>query len=838
MDISNNFSFRFNLEDSFGLPKLANLDDLNAVPNGRPRHRSKFEAPVLYLKDLILFPRTIMPLSFSHDSDAYQIAKQASKTRTTVIGCFGNDTEGKEFLPIAVELAIGQMTENKEEGNFVLVQARRRVRLVEFTIQDGLPISKVEALNDRVYFTDETQALVTLAHKSMTEFIELSDMAQEEVSNVIQLTDHPGNLADMIGSTLNLKPEPRLEIFMETNALERLKLAVRYLLRELRILRMEGEIHNQIQSELDNAQREVYLREQINRLQKELNDGKSTDPDIQTMLDLMERTDLPDEVADVAHNEMERLRSMPPLSPESGMLQTYLHWLLEVPWTEMTTDNLDTNHAKVILDSNHHGLDKAKDRILEYLAVRSLRPKRSKQPILCFVGAPGTGKTSLGRSIAQAMERNFIRLSLGGVHDEAEIRGHRRTYLGSLPGRIIQTMKKAKVINPVFMLDEIDKMTADFQGDPAAALLEVLDPEQNHAFADHYLEVPYDLSKVLFITTANMATNIPPALLDRMEVIEFPGYLEEDKLAIARQFLIPNMLTETGMEDENLQFSDQAIKTLIEGYTYEAGVRNLEREIGSVLRKLARRKTEGKQLPTLIEPDLVNELLGPAEFFPLSAEAFDEVGVATAVAWTENGGEIMPIEVLTLPGKGNLQLTGQIGEVMQESAQAALSYLRSKEDLFKIPTGLFEEIDIHIHIPEGAIAKDGPSAGITLATALTSAVLGVPVHHEVALTGEITLRGRVLPVGGTREKVLAAIRAGIKTILLPRRNDKDLVDVPKGMLNDIQVVLIDHMDDVLKHALVSTPVYNRPRKPVQRKKSAPRKKDALRTPKKPVSAGV
>lgn len=417
-------------------------------------------------------------------------------------------------------------------------------------------------------------------------------------------------------------------------------------------------------------------------------------------------------------------------------------------------------------------------------------------------------------------------MSLGGVHDEAEIRGHRRTYLGALPGRILQTMRKVKVTNPLFMLDEIDKLNSDFQGDPAAALLEVLDPEQNNSFSDHYLEVPYDLSKVFFITTANNSQAIPPALLDRMEIIEFPGYILEDKQAIARSFLIPKQLEESGLHDEAIDFTDEAVARLVESYTYEAGVRNLEREIGSVLRKLARIKTEGREMPTKVTADLVTELLGPVQYFPMSAEAEDEIGVSTAMAWTENGGEIMPVEVLTVPGKSNTQITGQIGEIMQESAQAALSYLKSRSEAFGIPENLFEETDIHIHVPEGAIPKDGPSAGITLATALTSAVLGVPVHHEVAMSGEITLRGRVLPIGGVREKVLAAQRSGIRTIILPKRNEKDLVDVPAAALESLSIHFVEHMDEVLAVALAGTPRYAREIKPVKQKRSAPKTKGA------------
>jgi ATP-dependent Lon protease len=484
-----------------------------------------------------------------------------------------------------------------------------------------------------------------------------------------------------------------------------------------------------------------------------------------------------------------------------SVIRNYLDWILELPWTKKTDDNLDVKHARRILEKYHYGVGKAKDRILEYIAVRSLKPIKPRQPILCFVGPPGTGKTSLGKSIAEALGRKFVRLSLGGVRDEAEIRGHRRTYIGALPGRILQTMRRAGTVNPLFMLDEIDKLGSDFRGDPSAALLEVLDPEQNYSFSDHYLELAYDLSQVMFITTANQTMSIPSALMDRMEVIEFPGYIEEEKLKIAERFLVPRQKEESGLDKKEISFEPSAIVRVIREYTYEAGVRNLERELGRIIRKVARLKSENKPIPEVITPKQVERFLGPTQFFQTEAEKKDEVGVATAVAWTESGGEIMPVEVLVFDGKGTLQITGQIGEVMQESAQAALSYLKSKAKEFHINNDVFERVDIHIHIPEGAIPKDGPSAGITLAVALISAFTGRKVYKDTGMTGEITLRGQVLPVGGVREKVLSAHRAGLKKVLLPVRNMKDLVDVPKKALADIKIIPIEHMDQVVKEAL-------------------------------------
>lgn len=821
------FPFQFNLDAKNGDPRLKSIDNLNQVPSRKASRGRHFKAPIIFMQDSVVFPGSITPLSFDVGTPAYLGVTQAYQSKTTMIGVYedpNNPTvDASSFLSVGIEFAVGHLSEREGESRIVLVQCRRRVHIHEIYLEKDVAMAEVSLISEAAARSNEVKALMRAVNRSLENYVNFAETIQVDVTNFAYNTEKPGELADLVAASIDVRPAQRFELLLETNGVERLRLVYRLLESEIKLLQLEATIHKQVQSELDKSQREMYLREQITKLQKELNDGKSSDPEIAALQELMATVQLPSEAKEAATKELERLKSMPPLSPESGMLQTYLHWLLELPWTEETADNLDIQHAREVLESNHHALQKAKDRILEYLAVRSLKPRRNRQPILCFVGAPGTGKTSLGRSIAEAVERKFVRLSLGGVHDEAEIRGHRRTYLGALPGRILQTMKKAKVVNPLFMLDEIDKLNSDFQGDPAAALLEVLDLEQNNAFSDHYLEVPYDLSKVLFITTANTVATIPPALLDRMELIDFPGYILEEKQKIARQFLIPNQLAETGLEDEQIQFDDKSLKLLIQSYTYEAGVRNLERQIGSVLRKIARIKTEGKTFSKLITPELVNDLLGPVEYFSVSADAGDEIGVATGLAWTENGGEIMPIEVLVIPGKGNLQLTGQLGEIMQESAQAALSYLKSRAEAFRIPEDYFEEIDIHVHVPEGSIPKDGPSAGITLATALTSAVLGVGIHQEVAMTGEITLRGRVLPVGGVREKVLAAHRSGIKTVLLPRKNEKDLIDMPAGTLDLIEVKFIDHMDEVLSLSLATPPVFSKTIKP---KKNSRKKKDA------------
>jgi ATP-dependent Lon protease len=577
------------------------------------------------------------------------------------------------------------------------------------------------------------------------------------------------------------------------------------------VLELEDEIHSRVQSEVDKSQREYYLREQMRQIQNELGEGDIFTRDVTELKKKIEAANLPDEPKLTALRELDRLNQMPPMAPEVGIIRSYLDWIIELPWSQITPDNLDVKNAAKILDRDHYGLKKAKERILEYIAVRSLKPKKERQPILCFVGPPGVGKTSLGRSIAESLGRKFARVSLGGVRDEAEIRGHRRTYIGALPGRILQTMKRAGTANPLFMLDEIDKLYSDFRGDPASAMLEVLDPEQNYAFSDHYLELPFDLSKVMFVTTANTLGTIPPALLDRMEVIEFPGYIEEEKLEIANRYLIPRQMNENGVDELGIVFEPSAVRRIIREYTYEAGVRNLEREIGRVCRKIARMKAEGRKYPTIVTAESIEKFLGPQQVFQTEAERNDEVGVVTSLAWTENGGEIMPVEVAILEGKGGLQMTGQMGEVMQESGQAALTYIKSRAQALGIDLDVFERMDIHVHMPEGGIPKDGPSAGITMATAIVSALTGRPGFKHVGMTGEITLRGRVLPIGGVREKVLAAHRAGLKTVILPEKNMKDLVDLPKTAKSELKIIPVSHMDEVVQIALATKAVIEPPR---------------------------
>ncbi|MFW5691649.1 MAG: endopeptidase La, partial [Chloroflexota bacterium] len=558
-------------------------------------------------------------------------------------------------------------------------------------------------------------------------------------------------------------------------------------------------------------QREMFLREQMRVIQGELGEEDAYQQEIEELRQQIASAQMPPSVADKAYKELARLQQVPPMAPEVGVIRGYLDWMVSLPWNMRSEDNLDVTRAQHILDEEHYGLAKVKDRILEHIAVRKLAADKMKSPILCFVGPPGVGKTSMGRSIASALGREFVRVSLGGVRDEAEIRGHRRTYIGALPGRIIQTMRNAGTINPVFMLDEIDKLGMDFRGDPSAALLEALDPEQNVEYVDHYLDVPYDLSEVLFITTANDLYPLGAALLDRMEVIEFPGYTEDDKLEIARRFLIPKQLESHGLSNSGTRFSEEALVQIIREYTYEAGVRNLNREIGTICRKLARRKAEDKPFPKRLRGQQIEKYLGPPQYLELRANEEDSIGLATGLAWTPMGGDVLTIEVSVLPGKGNLTLTGQLGDVMQESAQAALSYMRWRARDFDVPSDDFENYDVHVHLPEGAIPKDGPSAGITLATAIISAFTERKVRADIAMTGEITLRGRILPVGGIKEKLLAAHRNRVFNILLPEQNRKDLVDVPPKALKDMNITFVSNMQQVIEAVLLEPPPEGRQR---------------------------
>jgi len=802
-------------EDVFNVAISQRTEELYRIPNHTADETGIIEALVLPMRDLVVFPHMVSPI-FVDNEAAILTLQTAHERNQTVIGLTQKDPENStpkpvDFLSIGVEIAVGRLLSMPDGNSSALVQGRRRVEVLTFT--RVAPYIKVRArvIEEPTPDDKKTQALMRSALSQFERCVQLNRSIPEEAHLFAINIAEPGWLADMIATSISVSFEERQKLLLMLDPKARLERVNELLANELDVLELEDEIHTRVQSEVDRSQREFYLREQMKAIQTELGEGDVFTRDVTELRQKLDQAKLPDEARTTALKEIERLNQMPPMAPEVGIIRTYLDWILDLPWSEFTVDNLDVRHAGEVLDRDHYGLQKAKDRILEFIAVRSLKPKKERQPILCFVGPPGTGKTSLGRSIAEALGRKFVRVSLGGVRDEAEIRGHRRTYIGALPGRIIQTMKRAGSGNPLFMLDEIDKLGNDFRGDPSSALLEVLDPEQNFSFSDHYLELPFDLSKVLFVTTANTLGTIPPALLDRLEVIEFPGYIEEEKMAISDRYLIPRQMEENGMEETGLRFSDTALQRIIREYTYEAGVRNLEREVGRVIRKVARWKAEGKQFPSLVTPNVVEKLLGPPQFFQTEAERRDEVGVATSLAWTENGGEIMTIEVAVLEGKGGLQMTGQIGDVMQESGQAALTYIKSRADAFGIDPDVFERMDIHVHMPEGAIPKDGPSAGITLATAILSALTGRPVYREVAMTGEITLRGRVLPIGGVREKVLAAHRAGLKIVIMPERNLKDLVDVPKRVRTDLKIIPVEHMDQVLEVALYQQAVTEPPR---------------------------
>jgi ATP-dependent Lon protease len=797
-------------EDEFGEAIHRRTEELYRVPNTEPDEDGYITCTVVPLRDVVVYPHMVSPIFVGRESTLLAIEEAHDENRT-VIALNQKDPELEEpgfndFLPIGVEMGVGRLLDMPDGSSSALVQARRRVKLIDFIQTEPFIVARARPISERKDGGKEIEATIRTVLELFERCVQLDRSLPEEAYLYALNIDEPGWLADMIVSTIAPPLEDRLALLQILSPKERLKRVVTLLAQEADVLELEDEIHSKAQSEVDRTQREFYLREQLKAIQTELGEGDPWTRELFELRSRIEGVSLPEEVQVRALKEVERLMQMTPMSPEVGIIRTYIDWILDLPWMQVTEDNLEVKHASEVLERYHFGLPRAKERILEYIAVKSLHPKRSKQPILCFVGPPGTGKTSLGRSIAEALGRKFVRLSLGGVRDEAEIRGHRRTYIGALPGRILQTMRRAGTVNPLFMLDEIDKLGVDFRGDPASALLEVLDPEQNFSFSDHYLELPYDLSKVMFITTANTTMTIPFALLDRMEVIEFPGYIEEEKLEISHRFLIPRQLEEAGLEESpdsgsKVVFQEKALQRMIREYTYEAGVRNLEREIGRACRKVARLKAEKKRYPTHITPAKVEKFLGPPQFYNLEAERKDEIGVATAIAWTENGGEIMPVEILLLAGKGNLQITGQIGNVMQESAQAAFSYLKSRAMQLNIDQEIFENIDIHIHIPEGAIPKDGPSAGITICTALASAFSGREVRKDVGMTGEITLRGKVLPVGGIREKVLAAHRSGLKTVILPTRNQKDLIDVPKKARNELKIIPVEHMDQVLDYAL-------------------------------------
>ncbi len=775
------------------------------MPRQTRRKDAFIELPLLPRRRGILFPNTAAPILVGRRTTLHAIDAATNGDGMVAVVTQRDpsltDVSLIDLHPIATEGNIQRALRLPDGTTQVWVQGFRRLRVLDVTGGDPYYRVRVATIEDATDASIPTEALRRAVLALFEKVAHLAPGIPEDSYVMAMNIEDGGWLADYVASCLNLDDDEAQEFLATLNVRERLEKLSIHLAKELDVLELQTKIHSRVQEELDKSQREYFLREQMKAIQRELGE---TDPATRDALDMRGRiaqAGMPEAVAKKAEDELRRMEQMPSASPEVGIVRTYLDWLVTVPWQNATTDHLDLREAARTLDLHHYGLPKVKERILEYMAVRQLAKEKQRSPILCFVGPPGVGKTSLGRSIAETLGRKFVRVSLGGIRDEAEIRGHRRTYVGALPGRIIHGMRTAGTVNPVFMLDEVDKVGADFRGDPSSALLEVLDPEQNVAFSDHYLDVDYDLSRVLFITTANILDPVIPALRDRMEVIELPGYIDDEKLRIAQHFLVPKQLEEHGLSALQLTFTSGGLKKIVREYTHEAGVRNLEREIGGICRKVARRFAEHKTAAVHISAQNVESFLGAQKFFWGTAEETDQVGVATGVARTELGGDVLGVEVTLMPGKGGLTLTGQLGEVMRESAQAALSYARSRALELQIAPEVFETNDIHVHVPAGAVPKEGPSAGITIATAMISALTRRPISRRVAMTGEITLRGRVLPVGGLKEKILAAHRAGIKTFVLPKRNEKDLSDVPPVVLRELRFVFAGDMSEVLSAAL-------------------------------------
>ncbi len=777
--------------------------------NDEERLEIPSELPLLPVRDVVVFPYMILPLFVGREKSIAAIERAAGENRLIMLAA-QRDVQTEE--PTAADLnevgtvaMVMRMLKLPDGRVKVLVQGVAKARVMEFISEKPVFLVRVKTIEERVLPGQriESEALMRSVKKKIEAILPLKNLPPEIVM-ITNTIEDPGRLADLVLSNLRLPVKEGQEFLELIDPIERLKCVHNLLERELQVSKVQAQIDNNTREEISRLQREHYLREQLRAIKSELGEKEDRAGDVEEYREKIAAAKMPAHAEKEALKQIGRLERMHPDAAEASMLRTFLDWMIELPWSKKSKDNLDLRKAKQVLDEDHAGLTKVKERILEYLGVKKLK-KSMKGPILCFVGPPGVGKTSLGKSIARAMGREFVRMSLGGLRDEAEIRGHRRTYVGALPGRVLQGMKTAGTLTPVFMLDEVDKVGADFRGDPTAALLEVLDPEQNHAFSDHYLNVPFDLSQVLWITTANLLDTVPSALKDRMEIIRLAGYTQLEKQEIARGFLIPRQLREHGLAEEHLRITDGTVTRIITHYTREAGVRNLEREIGSICRKVARRVAEGKKGLTCVKAGNLHKFLGAPRFLPEAEQEKDEVGIATGLAWTETGGEVLFVEVSISKGRGELILTGQLGDVMKESAQAALSYAQSRARTFGIEEELFRKRQIHIHVPAGAIPKDGPSAGVTMATALISALTGIPVHKDVAMTGEITLRGRVLPIGGLKEKALAALAMGIHTLIVPERNRKDLEEVPREVQSRIRFVFIKSMDEIWKHALVEIP---------------------------------
>ncbi len=763
--------------------------------------------PLLPVRDTVIFPYMILPLFVGRESSIKAVDEALAKDRmiflaTQKVATDDNPTpEG--IFSVGTAAMVMKMLKLPDGRVKILVQGLTKGIIKEYIQQKPLFIVRTQKVTEPPMgeMTLEIEALIRSVKEQSEKVLSLKGILSPDVLAILDQIEEPGRLADLVASNLKLRIEDAQKILETFHPLQRLKKVNEFLSKEVQVSTMQAKIQSQAREEMSKTQREYFLREQMKAIKNELGEIDEKAQEISELREKIKKAKMPADVEKEATKQLNRLEQMHPESAEATIVRTYMDWLVELPWSVSTDDNLDIKKAKQVLDEDHYDLDKIKERILEYLGVRKLKEKM-KGPILCFVGPPGVGKTSLGKSIARALGRKFTRISLGGIRDEAEIRGHRRTYIGSLPGRIIQGIKTAGSNNPVFMLDEIDKVGADFRGDPSAALLEALDPEQNFAFSDHYLNVPFDLSKVMFITTANILDPVPPALKDRMEVLNLAGYTSEEKLKISRQFLLPRQLEENGITSNDVVISDEAMMRIISQYTKEAGVRNLEREIASICRKVARKIAEEEKGPFHITSLNLHKYLGPPKFLPEEELEVNEIGVATGLAWTSVGGEILHVETTNMKGKGNLTLTGHLGDVMKESAQAALSYARSKSKEFNLDPDFYEKLDVHVHVPAGAIPKDGPSAGVTMATSLISSLTRIPIRKDIAMTGEITLRGRVLPVGGIKEKTLAALRAKIKTVILPYQNQKDLEEIPPYIRRKVNYIFVKGMDEILKMALV------------------------------------
>lgn len=765
--------------------------------------------PVLPLQDVVVFPYMIVPLFVNRDRSARAVDQSLAENRMILLvsqkGVGVDDPKAEELHQFGTVSVIMRMLKLPDGRVRILVQGLSRAKVEYYDESQPYLVAKVQPQTEPQVPPDspELEALVRNVKASVEKAVTLGKNISQDLVAIVSNLNDPGRLADLVASNLDLKVDKAQEVLEIIEPVLRLRRVHELLAKELEVLEIQNSINTQARGEMDRSQREFYLRQQMKAIQQELGEGNELQEEIEQYRKKIKKAKMPAEVAEEAERQVGRLERMHPEAAETTTLRNYLDWMTQLPWSKATKDNLDLTKAQKILDEDHYGQEKIKDRIIEHLAVRKLK-KKTRGPILCFVGPPGVGKTSLGKSIARALGRKFVRMSLGGVHDEAEIRGHRRTYVGAMPGRIIQSIHQAGTNNPVFMMDEVDKIGADFRGDPSSALLEVLDPEQNFAFRDNYLGVPFDLSNVMFITTANMLDPIQPAFRDRMEIIQLSGYTEEEKLEISKRHLIPKQVEEHGLTKNNIQFTDEGIRAITSQYTQEAGLRNLEREIASICRKVAKQVATGEKKVRKVHTDNLDHFLGRPKIFQDELLKRDQVGVATGLAWTPFGGDILFIEATGMKGRGELKLTGQLGDVMKESAHAAVSYARSHAKEFGIREDFFAKNDIHIHVPEGAIPKDGPSAGVTMATAILSLLTGKAVHRKIAMTGEITLRGEVLPVGGIKEKVLAARRAKIHTVILPAMNKRDLEDINEQIRKEMKFIFVDDVKSVFKSALLET----------------------------------